>query len=407
MYSPGSTVAPTSEESMDSHSFDSPRSEANTMEWVEKTPQRSKQYSLLSRMTNDFSFQSPKQGPKTPFTPQRKASDDTIWQTPQRRQNDPLAMWSSGNFFPAKAAMSPAMTTPVVNRIAGMGFEAPTPQPALPTVLASPSKQRSMPRQISPETLSDIVHGKYKNKFCDYAIIDARFAYEYKGGHIEGSRSFPPLESSAMLLWASEYAEAHSDTDLPAVVIVHCEFSKLRGPKAAKRLTRHFKTLPPQNRPVVYILEAGYCKFVSCHPDLCEPQGGYVEMTHSNFTQEVAEQKSLGVFDTVSRRRRGKRASRRGCVLSDSSDEDSDLDNNCLMPSRGVAGGMLPVPPPVQALTIEENMLSLAPFLNDNCESLTAFASYPLGDEGTGLGVLESISCMQSGGLFPRLPAQD
>lgn len=38
---------------------------------------------------------------------------------------------------------------------------------------------------ISPETLADLIGGKYSDTIGSYRIIDCRYPYEFDGGHIQ------------------------------------------------------------------------------------------------------------------------------------------------------------------------------------------------------------------------------
>lgn len=44
---------------------------------------------------------------------------------------------------------------------------------------------------ISPETLADLIGGKYSESIGSYRIIDCRYPYEFDGGHIQVTRHGP------------------------------------------------------------------------------------------------------------------------------------------------------------------------------------------------------------------------
>lgn len=52
----------------------------------------------------------------------------------------------------------------------------------------SPS-QRDL-RFITPDTLTDLMAGRFEDRFDEVKIIDCRFPYEYVGGHIQGENIF-------------------------------------------------------------------------------------------------------------------------------------------------------------------------------------------------------------------------
>ncbi|KAI8616445.1 Rhodanese-like domain-containing protein [Chytriomyces sp. MP71] len=80
-------------------------------------------------------------------------------------------------------------------------------------------------KRITPETMAEIIKGKYTSKFI-HQIVDCRFPYEHAGGHIADAiniqtthdleRTFFPTPPSA---------------SLPRVIVFHCEFSAQRAPK--------------------------------------------------------------------------------------------------------------------------------------------------------------------------------
>jgi hypothetical protein len=93
----------------------------------------------------------------------------------------------------------------------------------LPTLRAS--KHRDL-ASISAQTLVDLIDGKYSNEISDFEILDARYPYEFNGGHITGAESaylkdklFEKLFKDAVI------------TSRPKVLVIHCEFSSERGPK--------------------------------------------------------------------------------------------------------------------------------------------------------------------------------
>ncbi|WWD16520.1 hypothetical protein CI109_100947 [Kwoniella shandongensis] len=145
--------------------------------------------------------------------------------------------------------------------------------------------------RITPNTLDDLLAGKYTDKVKRYHIIDCRFDYEYAGGHIAGAINVKSMDALDQLL-LSESAGVHANgDDLPVpsrsgelgdgeqvVLVFHCEFSAKRAPTFAKHLRSRDRLInnalyPKIFYPEVYILEGGYCGFYQTQPDRCDPKG--------------------------------------------------------------------------------------------------------------------------------------
>ena len=152
-----------------------------------------------------------------------------------------------------------------------------TPQLALPHTFA---QDESIPR-ISRDTMVEVLNGKYSQCYDQALVIDCRFEYEYKGGHIEGAINFNNKEELATKL----FQEAVSPKTL---LIFHCEYSAHRAPIAA-RFIRHedratnAHQYPKLSYPEVYILDGGYSAFFKDHTTRCFPQN-YVEMNDKDYT---------------------------------------------------------------------------------------------------------------------------
>jgi rhodanese-related sulfurtransferase len=95
--------------------------------------------------------------------------------------------------------------------------------------------------------LVDLLEGRYDALVTDFIVIDCRFEYEYKGGHIAGAVNLPTPEAlERHLLRDGEGAYAATQAKLPppsksgepdetgstrkTVLIFHCEFSVKRAP---------------------------------------------------------------------------------------------------------------------------------------------------------------------------------
>ena len=84
------------------------------------------------------------------------------------------------------------------------------------------SGEEGLPR-ITKETLIDVLDGKYRESFDHSIVVDCRFEYEYKGGHIEGAINYNDKEELAGHLFES----ASTDNTL---LVFHCEYSAHRAP---------------------------------------------------------------------------------------------------------------------------------------------------------------------------------
>jgi len=97
--------------------------------------------------------------------------------------------------------------------------------------------------RVAPDTVCDLLAGKYNSKIKRYHIIDCRFEYEYEGGHIENAIHVKEMGTlDSLLLSASSGVHAGGEA-LPqpsrsgelgdgeqVVLIFHCEFSAKRAP---------------------------------------------------------------------------------------------------------------------------------------------------------------------------------
>lgn len=153
------------------------------------------------------------------------------------------------------------------------------------------SDEESVPR-ITKETMVDVLGGKYSQCYDHSLIVDCRFEYEYKGGHIEGAVNVNNKEELAEQLFVSNRSEK-------TLLVFHCEYSAHRAPimyvPSPPDLVSLLRTLlrakfvrhrdratnshryPSLSYPEMYILEGGYSAFFLQHRELCFPQN-YVEM---------------------------------------------------------------------------------------------------------------------------------
>ncbi|CCD23169.1 putative tyrosine protein phosphatase MIH1 NDAI_0B01350 [Naumovozyma dairenensis CBS 421] len=157
-------------------------------------------------------------------------------------------------------------------------------------------------KRISPETLNEIINKKtYKPYYDSYTIIDCRFDYEYKGGHIKNAINLSTRDDLETELLKKYY---HSIASLPTLLIFHCEFSAHRGPKLASHLRNcdrmlNYETYPKLYYPDILILDGGYEQFFEKFPESCYPQNYIAMDSQENL---LASEKSMDLFRSDSKK---------------------------------------------------------------------------------------------------------
>ena len=150
-------------------------------------------------------------------------------------------------------------------------------------VVPKEDQPNDLPR-ISKETMIDVLDGKYDGWYKQRVVIDCRFEYEYKGGHIEGAQNYNDKETLSSQLFEVEPSlqTERGDPSKPSLVIFHCEYSAHRAPLMAKFIRNKDRAVnveryPGLTYPEMYILDGGYSSFFKDHRARCDPQN-YVEM---------------------------------------------------------------------------------------------------------------------------------
>jgi M-phase inducer tyrosine phosphatase len=161
----------------------------------------------------------------------------------------------------------------------------PTPE-LLPDDDCRPSRiPRALPLRdpnpfptINPSELRLLIADFHSLGYDLVLIVDARFEYEYHGGHIRGSKNIRSF---------ADMKDFYDDfRGCNACVIFHCEFSRHRGPTLMRGFRDHDRRTnlthyPKLDFPDVRLLEGGYSRFHNECPDLCD--GGYVAMQDRAF----------------------------------------------------------------------------------------------------------------------------
>eukprot|EP00127_Corallochytrium_limacisporum_P005709 Clim_evm88s210 gene=Clim_evmTU88s210 len=141
-------------------------------------------------------------------------------------------------------------------------------------------------KRISGETLLEVMNGSYNHNFDRVIIVDARYPYEYEGGHLKGAVN---LYTQEMVL---QYFLDEPQESPNAVIIFHCEYSQKRGPK----LCRYFRNMdrylnshryPQVYYPELYVLDGGYRGFFQNHGSECSEPPAYVSMIDERFANEL------------------------------------------------------------------------------------------------------------------------
>lgn len=117
-------------------------------------------------------------------------------------------------------------------------------------------------RYVSPEVLASLLDGKYS---IDYEIIDARYPYEFNGGHIKGARNLFTKDMINEVFFGENSPPV--DEKSKKILIFHCEFSSERAPammKHLRKLDRAKHRYPKLDFPEIYVLKGGYKAFYFC-----------------------------------------------------------------------------------------------------------------------------------------------
>lgn len=85
------------------------------------------------------------------------------------------------------------------------------------------NKEEELIPRITKETMADVLDGKYNHCFDESLIVDCRFEYEYKGGHIASAVNFNDKEKLATTLFQNA-------STTKTLLVLHCEYSAMRAP---------------------------------------------------------------------------------------------------------------------------------------------------------------------------------
>ncbi|XP_014668265.1 PREDICTED: M-phase inducer phosphatase-like [Priapulus caudatus] len=143
---------------------------------------------------------------------------------------------------------------------------------------------------ITPETVCRLINNEFEDSIHSYTIIDARFPYEFEGGHIQGAKN---IYTKDHLLTEFMDAKVINALNLSkrTILVFHCEFSSERGPGLSRFLRNmdrdaNKEAYPQLCYPEVYLLEGGYKAFYHHCKELCEPRS-YLPMNIKGKEDEL------------------------------------------------------------------------------------------------------------------------
>lgn len=136
--------------------------------------------------------------------------------------------------------------------------------------------------RISVDTVNEILNGIASS----FKIIDCRFDYEYKGGHIK----------TGININTTDQMDSFYKENTTTILIFHCEYSSIRAPRMARYLRnidRKYNDYPDLKFPEIYIMEGGYKLFYEKFNASCTPMH-YTSMDDAN--------ESVNCYDHLNKR---------------------------------------------------------------------------------------------------------
>jgi len=143
-------------------------------------------------------------------------------------------------------------------------------------------------KRIDAATLVKLIDGKFSDTVESFTIVDCRYPYEYQGGHIINSLNIPTDTELIKLFINKKPAVEQSSRH---VIIFHCEFSRVRGPRLMMLLRekdRQINNYPELLHPELYLLEGGYRDFYRKYKGYCVPQA-YRPMKSRSHREELRD----------------------------------------------------------------------------------------------------------------------
>lgn len=158
----------------------------------------------------------------------------------------------------------------------------PLPVPDFSSCIDEPDEYVEQNPVIHADRLAEICTDVSKCSYDDVVILDARFDYEFAGGHIIGAINITSPEKLEQIYQRFK--------DRNVLIVCHCEYSRIRGPSTFnefRKIDRKYHTTdyPNLTYPNVYVLEGGYKNFYKKYPDLCV--GSYVKMRDHRYVNSM------------------------------------------------------------------------------------------------------------------------
>ena len=145
-------------------------------------------------------------------------------------------------------------------------------------------------KSIEPLTLVRILAGDFAEHISNLVIIDARYPYEYKAGHVKTAVNIWTEQLMHEFFLKSIYVPV---SHLRHIVVFYCEFSTMRGPSQYRYLRNEDRKLnehhfPKLHYPELYVLDGGYAHFFSLASADCDPCR-YVKMLDEGYKEDLAK----------------------------------------------------------------------------------------------------------------------
>jgi len=129
-------------------------------------------------------------------------------------------------------------------------------------------------KYISVQSLAELMKYGQPN-ISEVVILDARYGYEFNGGHIqnavnissEGSHGRKVAESKMEQLFENKM---EFNPDKRRIMVFHCEFSSERGPRMYnlfRSMDRNKHSYPKLIWPEIYLLKGGFKEFWDVYKD--------------------------------------------------------------------------------------------------------------------------------------------
>nr|CAH0105318.1 unnamed protein product [Daphnia galeata] len=148
---------------------------------------------------------------------------------------------------------------------------------------------------ITPQTLVDLISGKFRDHVEKYTIVDCRYPYEYENGHINDAVNLWTKDMVWSVFMEGRRQQApsttHDQEKKRDILIFHCEFSSERGPALSRYLRNKDRddnkdNYPALHWPEVYLLHGGYKAFYEQFDQMCEPRS-YLPMNQQGHEEDL------------------------------------------------------------------------------------------------------------------------